>query len=216
MKITSIIPGLLLLSLGHARHLIYQDESSALQPIVSQSRRTRICAELCMSGLGGTPCGETCYDLIPTNLPLSAQEQSDGGSGSGGNSTTSTASSGGKKYNATARQDSCSVLCKNGLGYPLCSCNYQSSIIYEPDFVQVCSTFCINYDYQIYGCQSCTLYKQLTSLLVSNSASSDFQEATLNVSSESGSGLTIGWHSWCLDMCSDGNGGAACNCDLLP
>ncbi|XP_076268697.1 uncharacterized protein LOC143201478 [Rhynchophorus ferrugineus] len=212
MKKTSIIPGLLLLlgsvAPGHARYTMYQDESSALQAIVPQSRRTRICTELCMSGLGGASCGDNCYDLIPTNMPLA---------GTGQTKQEHVTTNNDKKYNVTARQDSCDVLCKNGLGYPLCNCAYDTSTTrYDPDFVQVCSTFCVNYDYQIYGCQNCTLYKEFSSKQTETSSMDDFQEASMNVGSTLGTTLSIGWDSWCLEMCSDGNGGAACNCDLLP
>lgn len=28
--------------------------------------------------------------------------------------------------------------------------------------------------------------------------------------------VNVGWDVWCREVCSDGNGGAACSCDLLP
>jgi len=123
---------------GHARNLWTNYNDAALQPIVPQSRRTRICYELCTSGLGGASCGDTCFDLIPTNLPVSA-------SGQDQNSENATAS-----YNASTRRDSCNVLCKNGLGYPLCSCNdADQTKTGSTNFFQICSVFCITYNYQV-------------------------------------------------------------------
>ncbi|XP_066257343.1 uncharacterized protein [Euwallacea similis] len=200
---TSIIPGILFLLLAgevHARNLWSNYDDSALQPIISQSRRTRICYELCTSGLGGTPCGDSCFDLIPTNLPIAvAGQDQDSQNGSGYSS----------KYNATTREASCKVLCKNGLGYPLCTCNDEDTT--KPtDFFAVCSSFCVNYSYQLYGCQNCTLYLEyMTNNINSNNP---FDMASLGVDGT----VTIGWNAWCREMCSDGNGGAACNCDLLP
>lgn len=118
------------------RNLLSYDES-ILQPIITQSGRTRMCYELCTSGLGGAPCGDSCFDLIPLNLPVSGSSQVQ-------NTTTDS----GVKYNATTRADSCDVLCKNGLGYPLCSCtNVEKSA--TTDFFEICTVFCVSYNYQV-------------------------------------------------------------------
>ncbi|KAL1512522.1 hypothetical protein ABEB36_002103 [Hypothenemus hampei] len=210
MKMTSIIPGLLLVTpfllllltvQGHARNLWALSSDSALQPILSQSQRTRICYELCLSGLGGEPCGDSCYDLIPSNLPILSVSQNTSVVVVVTDDTLA------KKYNSTIRDDSCKVLCKNGLGYPLCACSYNDTKTY-PDFVEICSVFCVNYNYQLYGCQNCTLYVQYAS----DKSNPIFEFASMDLKDT----VTVGWKAWCREMCSDGNGGAACNCDLLP
>ncbi|XP_060536034.1 uncharacterized protein LOC132707991 isoform X2 [Cylas formicarius] len=174
-----------------ARSIVYFESDNALRPIVSQSQKHRICVELCTSGLGGTPCGSDCVDLVPASVPVSADN--------GNQSVTADG-----KYNVSTRQDSCDVLCKNGLGFPLCNCQYEAKT-YEADFVAVCSTFCESYDYQLYGCQNCKYYE------------SNFAQNNRTSSPAKGPGnqtaTTPNWSTWCLKMCASGNGGAACHCD---
>ncbi|XP_050301235.1 uncharacterized protein LOC126739532 [Anthonomus grandis grandis] len=212
-SLASIFPGVLLLlnsalAASYSRFVTYDEGDSVLQPILSQSRRTRICSELCMSGLGGTPCGDSCFDLIPTNLPLVGQSSQ----GSAGNGSSSGASGGASKYNATTRDGACSVLCKNQLGYPLCGCTYDTTKVYAPDFVEICSTYCVDYGYQLYGCQNCTIYLQYLQASSGSSSSSAFNTASMSI----GTSLGVDYSLWCKEECSDGNGGAACQCDLLP
>ncbi|ERL83418.1 uncharacterized protein LOC125504687 [Dendroctonus ponderosae] len=196
---------LLLFAFGaHARNLRTNYDDSALQPILSQSHRTRICYELCMSGLGGTPCGDTCFDLMPTNLPLVGQNQNS--QNESDNNGTSI-----RVYNATARDDSCTVLCKNRLGYPLCACTYDDSKLYATNFMEICSAFCVSYGYQLYGCQNCSLYREYI-INKSSDPNNPFDTASMDLDGS----VSIGWEAWCREECSDGNGGAACNCDLLP
>lgn len=99
-----------------------------------------MCYELCTSGLGGAPCGDSCFDLIPLNLPVTGT--------SGSSQVQNTTTDSGVKYNATTRADSCDVLCKNGLGYPLCTCtNVEKSA--TTDFFEICTVFCVSYNYQV-------------------------------------------------------------------
>lgn len=137
------------------RNLLSYDDS-ILQPIITQSGRTRMCYELCTSGLGGAACGDSCFDLIPLNLPVSGSSQVQ---------NTTTADSG-VKYNATTRADSCDVLCKNGLGYPLCSCtNVEKSA--TTDFFEICTVFCVSYNYQVsFGLKYDQTYRPGENLLV--------------------------------------------------
>ncbi|XP_060536032.1 uncharacterized protein LOC132707991 isoform X1 [Cylas formicarius] len=184
-----------------ARSIVYFESDNALRPIVSQSQKHRICVELCTSGLGGTPCGSDCVDLVPASVPVSADN--------GNQSVTADG-----KYNVSTRQDSCDVLCKNGLGFPLCNCQYEAKT-YEADFVAVCSTFCESYDYQIYGCQSCDLLKNY----FNNTPNEQNSASPFSVMSTDTMSITAKktyWRLWCVDVCSTGDGGAACNCDLLP
>lgn len=88
------------------------DDTDVLQPIISQTRQRRICAELCMSGLGGDPCGEGCVDLMPGRLPVQFIQAGD-----------TDASKNNVPYSNSSRHDMCDVLCENNLGNPLCQCN---------------------------------------------------------------------------------------------
>ncbi|KAL3287592.1 hypothetical protein HHI36_002058 [Cryptolaemus montrouzieri] len=178
---------------------------SDFQPIMSRSNQRRICVELCMSGLGGEPCGEDCVDLSPLTVPIQSY--------STGNETRNKTST---STIATPRNDSCPVLCANNLGYPLCNCQNTINQNTEVDYVQICAFFCIDYDYQLFGCQSCDIYKKLSQeafvpvLLTSTSNGSKAIPTTNMVLSAS---LDPYWTTWCVDKCSVGEGGSACNCD---
>ncbi|KAJ8976318.1 hypothetical protein NQ317_010272 [Molorchus minor] len=185
----SIFPVFLLVGVSLSRHVSYYEDTSALQPIVTQTQEHRICAELCMSGLGGAPCGDDCEDLIPQGLPVQSLP---------GNTTVD--------FGAVTRQNSCTVLCENNLGYPLCACSAAPKTT-KPDFVKICSFYCVNYEYRIYGCQACHLYNSTVFRTLSDSLSEDDQQDDHPV---------VNWELWCQKMCQDGDGGAACNCDLLP
>ncbi|KAG5879919.1 hypothetical protein JTB14_014392 [Gonioctena quinquepunctata] len=179
---TPIYPLLLLLvGVSVSRHL---GDAEMLQPIVSRSQRHKICAELCMAGLGGQPCGDECVDLVPQDMPVQYKQE---------NATES--------YGMNTRHDSCEVLCDNNLGYPLCGCNYDSSK--ATDFITVCSFYCLQYNYQIFGCQKCSIYNS------SNDAFS-FQSMNTDVPRK------VDWDLWCVKKCMKNDGGAACDCDLLP
>ncbi|KAJ8967837.1 hypothetical protein NQ314_002611 [Rhamnusium bicolor] len=187
----SIFPLFLLMGVAISRHISYYMDTAALQPIVTRSQERRICAELCMSGLGGTPCGDDCVDISPQGLPLQSLKA---------NRTVS--------FSAITRQDSCSILCENNLGYPLCRCDHNNSNKSKANFAQICSYFCTNYDYMIYGCQSCSLYKE--------ASASDMMLSARLLSPDDDQVPVVDWSLWCQKMCQDGDGGAACNCDLLP
>lgn len=154
----------------------------------------RICAELCMSGLGGEPCGSGCLDVVPQGIPttlLSSDAQS-----------TSDAS--GVSDVDLRRTDACPVLCANRLGYPLCNCNYTKTSaslpFFKVNYFEICSKFCITYNYQIYGCATCDVYTNMTSEKI--------KAYTVSVQ--------YNWNEWCVKMCKEGDGGSACYCDLLP
>lgn len=112
----------LLVGVAVSRYIDDDDNASeVLQPIISRTRQRRICADLCMSGLGGDPCGEGCVDLIPDNFPVQY--------GQSGHGSTSNASH-------RTRHDMCDVLCKNNLGNPLCQCNNTESLSTKCDFFE--------------------------------------------------------------------------------
>ncbi|XP_074042593.1 uncharacterized protein isoform X3 [Leptinotarsa decemlineata] len=96
-----------------SRHILHgakEDDNETLNPIVTRSRQRKICAELCMAGLGGNPCGEDCVDLVPTDMPVQFHQE---------NSTIN--------YSIHTRHGACDLLCDNNLGYPLCGCSFDST-----------------------------------------------------------------------------------------
>lgn len=104
----------LLVGVALSRYINADDgDTEVLQPIISQTRQRRMCAELCMSGLGGDPCGEGCVDLMPAGLPIQ-YIPADQANTSGDSQPTA---------NHLTRHDMCDVLCENNLGNPLCHCN---------------------------------------------------------------------------------------------
>nr|CAI5827075.1 unnamed protein product [Callosobruchus analis] len=62
--------------------------------------------------------------------------------------------------------------------------------------------YCLHYNYQLNGCQSCEAY----------AAVSEFSKQSLVLESDP----EVDWVAWCIRKCHQGDGGAACNCDLLP
>uniref|UniRef100_V5GRN7 Uncharacterized protein n=1 Tax=Anoplophora glabripennis TaxID=217634 RepID=V5GRN7_ANOGL len=199
LLLTSIVPLFLLAGVALPGYIPYHMDTAALQPIVTTSQERRICAELCMTGLGGTPCGDDCVDFTPQGLPLQSLN---------GSTTV--------KFGVATRHEACIVLCENQLGEPLCHCNETTTgkVAKKPDFMQVCGFFCVRYDYRIYGCQTCSLYKNATEArmlsYVGVSTNSEDDD-------DGGEGEpVVNWDLWCQNMCQEGNGGAACNCDLLP
>lgn len=100
-------------------------DHEALQPIISKTRQRRICAELCMSGLGGDPCGEGCVDLIPDDLPV--QYVAD---------THENTSKHGQTSGYLTRHKMCDVLCDNNLGNPLCQCNVTIGVTTNANFFE--------------------------------------------------------------------------------
>lgn len=189
----SILPLLLLVGVASSKFIISHTDDEQLQPIATSSQARRICAELCMSGLGGEACGESCLDISPQGLPVQSL-----------NSVQ-------ERRNST-RRDACSVLCSNQLGYPLCQCNSKKvDPNFKVDYIQICSYFCLKHNHQVYGCQPCRVYQQTQEQHGGKEAD------VFGFSRSSNSNLyEIDWEKWCKEQCSVGNGGAACNCDILP
>lgn len=200
-----------------ARHISFYDDEGDFQPIVTTSQEKRICAELCMSGLGGTVCGDNCIDITPQNLPLKQQYGSSNDSGgralAGGlvNATSS----------ASSRHSACNVLCINQLGYPLCNCDdiLETTTARHPlkavNFLQICANFCEEHNYQLYGCQKCEVYKKYDAN-EGKLAKDDAEKSKEKVKRSIFDQQTYDWDKWCQKVCASGDGGAACYCDLLP
>lgn len=183
----SILPLFLVVGVAISWHIGGHGNSAILQPIILKSQANRICAELCSAGLGGESCGETCMDIAPQDLPIQSQ-----------NGTRNTSNE--------SRRDVCPMLCANSLGRPLCDCEPETNNKSEEiDFVQICGTFCTKYGYRINGCQSCDVY---------NKASHMFELNTF--SRRKMAKIRIDWNEWCKQKCLEGDGGVACNCDILP
>lgn len=223
----SFVLWLVLVGVHDARHISYYDDNTVLQPIVTRSQERRICTELCMSGLGGTPCGEDCVDLAPQGLPLQSVPSYVTGSDGSDKLQLSNDTAADKSQ---PRTSACPILCKNQLGFPLCNCdefeiasltpnlnkktgfvgetnNNYGELIYPKrvDFLEICGFFCLEYDYQLYGCQACEMFKKFNE--------SGFDIRNWSIGSKI---LKEDWKLWCSKKCSTGDGGAACNCDLLP
>ncbi|VEN38312.1 unnamed protein product [Callosobruchus maculatus] len=167
--------------------------SELLRPTVSRSEARKICVELCSAALGGRSCGEDCVDLTPFDLPVAGAEDT---------ASTDKVAFGGNE--TRTRDEACEMLCANGLGKPLCKCptSSQESEQHRPDFIQICSFYCLHYNYQLNGCQSCEAY----------AAVSEFSKQSLVLETDP----QVNWPAWCARKCHQGDGGAACNCDLLP
>ncbi|CAH1979659.1 unnamed protein product [Acanthoscelides obtectus] len=167
--------------------------SELLRPTVSRSEARKICVELCSSGLGGHSCGDDCVDLTPADLPVA------------GAAAGAAPPSGAAENNETrVRDEVCDMLCLNGLGKPLCKCpggNWRDDQ-HRPNFIQICSFYCLHYNYQLNGCQSCEAY----------ATASEFSKQSLVLESDP----KVNWPAWCVRKCHAGDGGAACECDLLP
>ncbi|KAK9872508.1 hypothetical protein WA026_017973 [Henosepilachna vigintioctopunctata] len=174
------------------------DDDTVFRPIIGRSNERRICVELCSSGLGGDPCGEDCKDLSPFGVQIQ--------------STSSAQSAQKKALTGSPRNDSCPLLCENNLGNPLCDCRNIEVKTIRVNFVKICANFCIKYDYQIYGCQSCKIYKDVFQ--------NDVKSVTKGEKNKIKNGLILSsvqlaphWVEWCVNKCSQGEGGSACNCD---
>ncbi|XP_052742941.1 uncharacterized protein LOC112053168 [Bicyclus anynana] len=159
----------------------FRKESKGWEPPVLARRS--LCADLCYSGLGGGSCGTNCRDMMPVGLKTALLS-----------SNTSDTLYG------EPRVEVCPVLCKNGLGQPLCNCAEDEP---EPvDWSAVCGTFCSADNYVLKGCPTCEdVAPQAMKAVLSSSRSLDTVE---------------GWRSWCNVQCRQGQGGAACNCDRAP
>lgn len=164
-------------------------------PIISTSDQLRICADLCSSGLGGQPCGEFCFDLIPKQLPHQSTRTADNVS------------------NNITRADACPVLCKNRLGYPLCQC--QKTAIksknvkpFQVNFNEICDYYCQQERWWLRGCPVCATSKQHGGGQQNGGWKNRL--ATMQAKDD------VDWGKWCDKQCAESNGGSACNCDLLP
>ncbi|XP_056646050.1 uncharacterized protein LOC130451207 [Diorhabda sublineata] len=194
---TSIfLPLLLVVGVVWSRSLDAEGDGNTFQPFMTTSDKRRVCVELCLTGLGGSPCGSDCIDIMPHNLPIQLDD----------NMTNSNSD---KRH--VMRNSSCPVLCKNNLGNPLCSCD-NLNVGLEKDqnnvnFVEICSDFCIRYSYRLAGCQKCSIYQTLFSSETDNFGQTNFMTSSYN---------GIDWYAWCQNQCGKGDGGAACNCDRLP
>lgn len=177
---------LILLGVHGVAQARYPGNKIAVRPIASQAASRRVCSELCAAGLGGEPCGGSCLRVLPQELPTRT------------NDSRTTAES------QVTRRDACPVLCENRLGYPLCECDPPTKDVpREVDYVQICSFFCVTYGHRVDGCQKCETYQEN-------------EEESSQWTNRIGKTTDVDWEAWCLEMCSSGDGGIACNCDILP
>lgn len=214
---------ILLIGVVAARRSSHHDDATERRPIITSAQQSRICADLCTSGLGGEPCGQVCFDLMPKGIPLQSPE----------NVTREVDVNTVKN----TRSDVCPVLCKNRLGYPLCQCEppKPTGTVTEPqasvklpkkfrvDFHAICDHYCMHQNWNLHGCPMCTnaairqdslqdLFKQdgdeimLTKMV--NLPGTTFRAAATS--------RQVDWGKWCNSQCANSNGGSACNCDILP
>lgn len=119
----------------------------------------------------------------------------------------------------------CLKLCEYSLGFPLCECEAVRKVYPAMDLDCVCAMFCIGYGYHLDGCPVCA--EVLTG---PGDGSADKRGQNNHWKEPSACSLTtshntsgpeeargkIDWNQWCIERCSEGDGGAACNCDILP
>lgn len=181
-----------LVGVANSKHSGIHDNTS---PIISASDELRICADLCSVGLGGQPCGDFCFDLIPKQLPRQSINDSQDVS------------------NNLSRSDACPVLCKNRLGYPLCQCSKKVKPTehkpFSVNFKEICDYYCHGQRWWLRGCPFCEFSKQHGDQQQNGRQG----KMTLgNIAARDG----VDWEKWCEQQCAQNNGGSACNCDLLP
>lgn len=179
-------------------------DNDAFHPIMSRTDERRVCSALCSSGLGGDACGDDCLDLTPPKLPLQLPN-----SVSDKNNSISELTQFFKPRNST-----CPVLCNNNLGFPLCSCTLVLSKteagLKKVNFIEICAVFCIDYNYKLFGCQKCDVYKNMLAKTETKYGLGAVQSPLMM------SSLQADWVDWCVEKCNQGDGGAACGCDKLP
>ncbi|XP_017776568.1 PREDICTED: uncharacterized protein LOC108562664 [Nicrophorus vespilloides] len=188
-----VLSALFLVGVASGRHIGNHGIDAQFGPIELTEAR-RICASLCMAGLGGKGCGEQCQSISPIDLPVQLAR----------NETRDLLRPPASVY--SRRRDACPLLCDYSLGEPLCSCSAETATyrtdFYSIDFDRICSFFCVNHDYNIIGCRSCSIYR--------NQSYDTYSMQTYRPDRK------IDWDAWCRERCAEGDGGVACNCDILP
>lgn len=224
------LPLLLLIAGGvvSALNPSLQGNTVVLRPMIAPSQQVRICADLCRSGLGGAPCGDVCYDLLPKQIPVQSPNENvafgDGGKADG--------SAAGATGSGVTRNGACPVLCKNHLGYPFCHCETTSeeqqqhtsstgggSDVFTVDYNEICDHYCLRESWVLRGCPPCrnrlaqqehfpSLFRQDVGAHMARLV----QIPGIAVQRDS----RVDWGKWCNVQCANSNGGSACNCDILP
>ncbi|GLV46378.1 hypothetical protein CBL_20720 [Carabus blaptoides fortunei] len=213
------LPHLLFLAVGVVSALTTGPHGNvaAHRPIIAVSQQLRICADLCRSGLGGAPCGDVCYDLLPKQIPVQSPDEN---AGDGAGAATSTG--------GVTRNEACPVLCKNHLGYPFCQCETltdtqpqttKTTDIYTVDYNEICDHYCLEENWMLRGCPPCrnrlAQQEHFPSLFQQNGGAHLAQLVQIpGIAVQRDS--RVDWGKWCNVQCANSNGGSACNCDILP
>lgn len=86
-------------------------------------------------------------------------------------------------------------------GYPICGCKSTNK---STNWPAVCGAFCKSNSYVLPGCPSCPAVDD-----------DDVFSEDIIIPHEYRSMEDV-WVEWCKCQCKKGEGGAACNCDLIP
>lgn len=187
-----------------------QDNVPHKHPITAMGRQ-RICADLCRSGLGGESCGDVCFDLMPSGLPVQSPSN---------NNTR-------EVQVEQARNKVCPVLCENRLGFPLCQCTppagQHDSKSFRINFRKICEHYCQHENWVLRGCPVCpgaSIRQEPLEALYTIKPNTIMLSKMVNIPGTSfksvSSNQRVDWGKWCHIQCENSNGGSACNCDILP
>ncbi|XP_059485884.1 uncharacterized protein LOC132202752 [Neocloeon triangulifer] len=156
------------------------------------------CQRLCKDGLGGLPCGcdpdKTSKQMSKDIYHWRTSHPED-------------------KIIKGPRWQICPLLCHLKLGHPLCGCGAKNKPNVELEHENVCNLCDLVIDEpDVFKRLGCDKRKCGASSMNRN------YDLTLGIN-EISNGLLeefVDWNLWCTIQCEEGDGGIACNCDMLP
>ncbi|XP_067004428.2 uncharacterized protein [Anabrus simplex] len=202
-----------------------EKNTTSVSSVPTKHMITRMCSDLCVSGLGGVPCGRVC-----DNLNVNFKELKKAAAAVSNGTLV--------KKQGSPRRNVCPLLCAYALGDPLCECDsYEIDrrfLVTPINWNNICVMFCEMEGLTVYGCRKCdekfyaksgkNIKKYLAPASRKNPQSPSDKEAEEDAAKntvvgalrEGGSNEIPDWPAVCHDLCLNGEGGLACNCDLNP